>query len=414
MNNKNITNNIDWRSVILYLLLVIIGWLNIYSTSVNFNSSEFDFTRLYGKQLFFILFSFISIIVLLNLNYKIFERFSVIYYIFALIAILGLHFFGTEIKGQTNWYKIGPITIQPAEFAKTATALFLAKYLSDMQTKIERLKDQIIAFVIIGLPFLFLITEDAGSALIFLGLIIVLYREGLSRIYAVIGFSMIFLFLIAIFIQPIYIIGVFFVIFAYLYYKSPKKNFLNFFLLFSIISIYTLSVDYIYNNVLKEHQKDRINVLFSNNVNKSNKGYNVDQSMITIGSGGFFGKGYMQGTQTIGGFVPEQSTDYVFTSIGEEWGFLGAFVVIGLYVMLFLRLLFLAERQRTKFARIYGYCVVSILFIHFFVNLTMLIKLFPTIGVPLPFLSYGGSSMLSFSLLLFIFLKIDAHKYNDW
>jgi rod shape determining protein RodA len=414
MNSQGLTNNIDWKLVFLYLLLVIIGLLNIYSTTLDINSSSFDFSSEYGKHLNFVIFSIIIAIAILNINYKIFERFSVIYYIIGLLSIIGLHFFGTEIKGQTNWYKIGPITIQPAEFAKTATALFFAKYLSDMQTKIERFKDQLIAFVILGLPFLLLITEDAGSALIFLSLFIVLYREGLHIIYALIGFSMAFLFLLAIFVNPIYIVIAIFLGMTYLYLKSNRKNLIKNIFLFLIIAGYTFSVDYVYDNLLKEHHKDRINVLFSNNISKSSEGYNVDQSMITIGSGGFFGKGYMQGTQTKGGFVPERTTDYIFTSIGEEWGFLGCLVLISIYVLLLLRILFLAERQRTKFARIYGYCVASILFLHFFLNLTMLIKLFPTIGVPLPFLSYGGSSMLSFTILLFIFIKIDAHKYNDW
>lgn len=413
MRNQGIINNIDWKLIFLFLSLVIIGWINIYSTT-NFQGFGYKTSTEYDKQLKFIVFALITGIIILNTNQKIYERFSVIYYILGIISILGLYFFGTEIKGQTNWYKIGPITIQPAEFAKTATALFFAKYLSDMQTKIERFKDQLIAFIIMGIPFLLLITEDAGSALIFLSLIIVLYREGLSSIYAIVGFIMIFIFLLAIFINPIYISILIISIIIYSYYKSEKKYLLKNIVLFLILTAYTFSVDFIYDKVLKEHHKDRINVLFNNNISKSSEGYNVDQSMITIGSGGFFGKGYMQGTQTIGGFVPAQSTDYIFTTIGEEWGFIGSFIVIGLYVLLLLRILFLAERQRSKFARIYGYCVASIIFIHFFVNLMMLIKLFPTIGVPLPFLSYGGSSMLSFTILLFIFLKIDAHKYNDW
>jgi rod shape determining protein RodA len=414
MIKQGLTNKIDWRLVFLYILIVTIGWLNIYSTSVNLNATSYDSSALYAKQLNFIVFSAVIAIAILNINHKIFERFSVFYYIIGLLSIIGLHFFGTEIKGQTNWYKIGPITIQPAEFAKTATALFFAKYLSDMQTKIERFKDQLISFVILGLPFLLLITEDAGSALIFLAFFIVLYREELPIIYAVIGFTMVSLFLLAIFINPIYIIFSILIVMIYLYFKSDRKHLSNKIFLFLLLSGYIYSVDYLYDNVLKEHHKDRINVLFSDNISRSSEGYNVDQSMITIGSGGFLGKGYMQGTQTIGGFVPEQSTDYIFTSIGEEWGFLGAFFVITIFVLLFLRIIFLAERQRTKFARIYGYCVASILFLHFFVNLTMLVKLFPTIGVPLPFLSYGGSSMLSFTILLFIFIKIDAHKYNDW
>lgn len=414
MNNKGLSNNVDWRLVFLYLLIVTIGWINIYSTTLNANSTSFNFSSEYGKQLIFIIFSGVVAISILNINHKIFERFSVIYYILGLFAILGLHFFGTEIKGQTNWYKIGSITIQPAEFAKTATALFMAKYLSDMQTKIERFKDHMISFLILGLPFLLLITEDAGSALIFLAFFIVLFREGLPIIYAIVGFLLVFLFLSAIFVNPINLTIAVFLVLIYFYIKSEKKYLGRNIFLFLLIAGYTFSVDYLYDNILKEHHKDRINVLFSDNISKSSEGYNVDQSMITIGSGGFFGKGYMQGTQTMGGFVPEKSTDYIFTSIGEEWGFLGSFVVIGIFVLMFLRILFLAERQRSKFARIYGYCVAAILFLHFFVNLTMLVKLFPTIGVPLPFLSYGGSSMLSFTILLFIFVKIDAHKYNDW
>jgi rod shape determining protein RodA len=293
----------------------------------------------------------------------------------------------------------------------------LAKFLSDAQINLKNTKHQIIAFAIIGLPFvLILLQPDAGSAMIFVSLILVLNREGLPDWYLWTGFFAFVLFFSSLFIQPIYILAVILLlmIFHFLKTKRAYRNPLAYLIVFIAASSFVLSVDFVYDNVLEPHQKDRINVLFDDTVDLKAEGYNLNQSMIAIGSGGWFGKGFLEGTQTKGGFVPEQHTDYIFTTVGEEWGFIGCLIVIGLYVLLLFRILYLAEYQKTKFSRIYGYSVATILFTHFFVNIAMLIKLFPTIGVPLPFFSYGGSSLWAFTILLFIFLKLDANKVNEW
>jgi len=257
---------------------------------------------------------------------------------------------------------------------------------------------------------------DPGSALIFVSLFFVLYREGLPDFYLFIGLAAIILFILGIFITPIYIAIALALIFAFHYLKNPafNKRPAVYLIVFLIASTYTFSVDFIFDNVLEQHHRDRINVIFNSDIDIKREGYNLNQSLIAIGSGGLFGKGFLEGTQTKGGFVPEQHSDYIFTTLGEEWGFIGTLVVILLYVALILRLLYLAENQKTRFARIVGYGVASILFMHFFLNIAMLIKLFPTIGVPLPYFSYGGSSFWAFTILLFIFIKLDANKVNEW
>jgi rod shape determining protein RodA len=270
---------------------------------------------------------------------------------------------------------------------------------------------------IMGLPiFLILMQPDAGSAMIFISLIFVLNREGLPSWFFISGIAAIVLFFLSLVIAPTYlVIFVFiFMIAHYILNRKISRNPVVYGLVYVVIVAFSFSVSFVYNNVLEAHQKDRINVLIGDDVDMKKEGYNLDQSMIAIGSGGFFGKGYLEGTQTKGGFVPEQHTDYIFTTVGEEWGFIGSTFVIALFVALFLRIIYLAENQKTKFSRIYGYCVATYLFMHFFVNIAMLIKLFPTIGVPLPFFSYGGSSLWAFTILLFIFIKLDANKVNEW
>lgn len=417
MKNQSVTSNLDWITILLYFTLVIMGWVNIFSTSIPIEFTEFDFSDYYGKQLIFILLSIPLIIVLLTIDAKVYEKFSFVFYIVGIVLLLGLFVFGKTVKGQTNWYGFGPISFQPSEIAKTAVALLLAKYLSDSQVFLKNLNHQLIAFAIIGLPVLLILMQpDAGSAMIFLSLILVLNREGLPEWYLWTGFTAILLFFMALLIEPLYIlIGILLaMIFHYLRARRVDRNPLAYLIVFVAATAFVFSVDFVFDNVLEPHQKDRINVLFSDNVDLKNEGYNLNQSMIAIGSGGLIGKGFMEGTQTKGGFVPEQHTDYIFTTVGEEWGFVGSTVVILLFVTLLFRIIYLAEQQKTKFSRVYGYCVATILFTHFFVNITMLIKLFPTIGVPLPFFSYGGSSLWSFTILLFIFLKLDANKVNEW
>jgi len=418
MRNQSVKNSIDWLSIFLYFLLVIMGWMTIYSASLPIEeTSVFDLEQTYGRQMLFIFFSIPLISILLFLDAKIFERFSLIFYILGIILLPGLFVFGVTKKGQTNWYQFGGFGFQPSEFVKTGTALLLAKYLSFSQINLKNFQHQLIAFAIMGLPILLILMQpDAGSAMIFISLVFVLYREGLPGWYLIAGVSAIILFFLALLFNPLYILIGVFVVMAVHYFNNRKitRNIFVYLLLFLVTAGFTYSVNHVYNNVLEPHQKDRIDVLIGEDVDMKNEGYNLNQSMIAIGSGGLTGKGYLEGTQTKGGFVPEQHTDYIFTTVGEEWGFIGSFIVIAIFVCLFLRILYLAENQKTKFSRVYGYCVATYLFTHFFVNIAMLIKLFPTIGVPLPFFSYGGSSLWAFTIMLFIFIKLDANKVNEW
>lgn len=418
MKNQSVTNNIDWLTVSIYIALVVLGWMNIYSADMT-SSSEyyFDFSQNYGKQLIFISLNVILITVILTLDGKFYEKFSSVIFGFSLVLLLGLFVFGKTIAGQRCWYSIGSLTLQPSEFAKAATALALAKYLSDSQVNLKNLKDQVIALLIMGLPILLILPQpDPGSALIFIMFILVLNREGLPSWYLWTGFIAAILFVLTLIIKPQFVILIAFIGITLHYLKSRKinRNIIASTIVLVLMSGFILSVDYVFENVFKQHHRDRFNILLGKNVDMDGIGYNTNQSEIAIGSGGWFGKGYLEGTQTKGNFVPEQHTDYIFTTVGEEWGFLGSTVLVLLFVGLILRVLYLAENQKTKFSRIYGYGVASVLFTHFFVNISMVVGIFPTIGVPLPFLSYGGSSLWGFTILLFIFIKMDANKVNEW
>jgi rod shape determining protein RodA len=292
----------------------------------------------------------------------------------------------------------------------------LSKFLSDVQVNLKESQKQIQALGIIILPILLIAPNDPGSALIYTFLVLVLYREGLPSWYLWTGFVAIVLFIFALLLEPYVIILIALAVISFIYFKSRliDRNWMMSGILLILISGYVFSVDYVFDNVFKQHHRDRFNILLGKEVDLKGVGYNTNQSEIAIGSGGWFGKGYLEGTQTKGGFVPEQHSDYIFTTVGEEWGFVGSIFIILLFVGLIIRIIYLSERQKTKFSRIYGYCVASILFIHFFVNIAMVIGIFPTIGVPLPFFSYGGSSLWGFTILLFIFLKMDANKVNEW
>jgi len=418
MKNQSVINNLDWITVIIYSLLVIMGWMNIYSASLPVEeTSFFDMSQTYGRQMLFIILTVPLIFIILSMDAKIFEKYSTVFYIIGILSLLGLFVFGKTIKGQTNWYQFGGFSFQPSEFVKTATALLLAKVVSDTQVNLKKFSHQLFALGVFCFPVLLILMQpDAGSAMIFLSLILVLYREGLPSWYLWTGFIGAALFILALIVKPIFLIGfaALVMIIHYVFNTKITRNPIIYGFIFILITGMVFSVDYVYEEVLEPHQKDRINVLIGEDVDMKKEGYNLNQSMIAIGSGGWIGKGYLEGTQTKGGFVPEQHTDYIFTTVGEEWGFVGATVVIALFVILFLRLIKMAENQKTKFSRVYGYCVVSYLFMHFFVNIAMLIKLFPTIGVPLPFFSYGGSSLWAFTILLFIFIKMDANKVNEW
>lgn len=411
MKNQSITNNLDWICVIIYSILVLMGWLNIYSSSL----SSMDGTS--DKQLIFIILTIPLIFIVLYVDGKFYEKYATIIFGISLLSLAGLFVFGKTIAGQRCWYGFGSFTIQPSEFAKAATALALAKYLSDTQINLKDVNRQIQALAIVFLPVILILPQpDPGSALIYSVFIIVLYREGLPAWYVWTGFITILLFVLTLILEPQYVILIALLALAIIHYKSrlADRNIVLSGILLVLISGFVLSVNYVFENVFKQHHRDRFNILLGKSVDMKGIGYNTNQSEIAIGSGGWFGKGFLEGTQTKGGFVPEQHTDYIFTTVGEEWGFVGSLVVIALFAGLLLRVIYLAERQKTKFSRVYGYCVAGILFIHFFVNIAMVVGIFPTIGVPLPFFSYGGSGLWGFTILLFIFLKMDANKVNEW
>jgi rod shape determining protein RodA len=418
MKNQSVTSNIDWISVFIYMSLVVMGWMNIYSSSLSMagENSIFDFSQVYAKQLMFVVLTIPLIFVILALDGKFYEKFASIIFVISLLSLAGLFVFGSTVKGQTNWYSFGSFGLQPSEFAKAATGLALAKYLSDVQINLKDTNRQLQALGIVALPVVLIIPHDPGSALIYMSLILVLYREGLPAWYVWTGFIAAATFFLALIFDAWFIIAMAAFIIVLIYYRSriANRNIVISALAFVSIAVFVLSVDYVFDNVFKQHHRDRFNILLGKEVDMKGIGYNTNQSEIAIGSGGFFGKGYLEGTQTKGGFVPEQHTDYIFTTVGEEWGFFGCLVVIALFVCLIVRIIYLAERQKTKFSRVYGYCVASILFIHFFVNIAMVVGVFPTIGVPLPFFSYGGSGLWGFTILLFIFLKMDANKVNEW
>jgi rod shape determining protein RodA len=411
MKNQSVKNNIDWISVFIYITLVVLGWLNIYSSSLLSTEGT------YQKQLIFIGCTIPLIFVVLFVDGKFYEKYASIIFGVSLLSLAGLFLFGKTIAGQRCWYAIGSFTLQPSEFAKAATSLALAKYLSDTQINLKDVNRQVQALAIVFLPVLLILPQpDPGSALIYSIFIVVLYREGLPSWYVWTGFITILLFVLTLVLEPYAVILIALGVLIIIHFKgrAVDRNILLSGILLAVISAFVLSVDYVFDHIFKQHHRDRFNILLGKTVDMKGIGYNTNQSEIAIGSGGWLGKGFLEGTQTKGGFVPEQHTDYIFTTVGEEWGFVGSLVVITLFAGLFLRVIYLAERQKTKFSRVYGYCVAGILFTHFFVNIAMVVGIFPTIGVPLPFFSYGGSGLWGFTILLFIFLKMDANKVNEW
>jgi rod shape determining protein RodA len=466
----NIAKNIDWITIGLYLVLITIGWTNIFASVYNEEHSKItDFTQLYGKQFIWIMTSFAIGMIIILTESSYYSIFAYFFYGIILLLTIAVLFAGKEINGQKAWFEIGWIRIQPSEFLKFAVNLSLAKFLSTYNFKIHQLKNLIIISFILLVPMVIvLIQNDTGTAIVFTSFIFVLYREGLTPYVLFFSVISIILFIMALLINPIIIIyiliiasflaffilngqlryvfiglGIFFGLFLtlyggyYLFHLTANFRYLIIgvtmllSLIFIIISklnkikyaaiigifligsvAFTFTVDYIFNNILEQHQQARINELLGKSNDVKGVGYNVNQSKIAIGSGGLLGKGFLQGTQTKYNFVPEQSTDFIFCTIGEEHGFLGSSLVLLLYAGFLLRLIFLSERQRTAFSRIYGYGVVAIIFFHFTINIGMTIGIIPVIGIPLPFFSYGGSSLWSFTILLFIFLKLDADRYK--
>jgi rod shape determining protein RodA len=461
---------LDWPTVIIYLALMLMGWVNIYSAVfTEEHSSIFDISQRYGMQIIWIAASILIGIIILSIDSKFYFVFANYFYALLILILVFVVFFGVEVNASKSWIQLGGMRIQPAEFAKFATALALAKFMSSYGFKLNSFKEYIKVALIILIPVaLILLQNDAGTAMVFIAFIWVLYREGmpnwvLAFMAFIVGlFILVLVFdkfavLLAIILLTIILFAIisrqlrdtvrfsigFFGLVAILYGASEffalnislyylflipvaisipialvylyinKARYIIFLLFFLITSsAFSFSVDYIFNHVLDTHHRDRINDLLGIDSDPLGWGYNVNQSKIAIGSGGFSGKGFLKGTQTKFNFVPEQSTDFIFCTIGEEWGFVGSLVVVGLFLTLLIRLIIIAERQREAFARIYGYGVVSILFFHIFINISMTIGLFPVIGIPLPFISYGGSSLWSFTILLFIFLKLDSTRLD--
>ncbi len=411
------TSRFDWIIILLFLALVTIGWLNIYSASYVDNvDSFFDLGNIYTKQLMWIVLSIVLIVFILAIDVKFYERFGSIIYIVSLISLLGLFVFGKSINGATSWYVFGPVSIQPSEFAKAAAALAVAKYVSDIQTNMSLFKDQLRAFLIIALPAIFIVPQpDPGSALIYAAFVFPLYREGMHYVYLLLGFFAAALFVGTLIVGAYWIAGFVLLIGLGLFFYNLKKkrrpNKLKYFTIVFACIAFAFSVSYIFNNVFEQRHRDRFNIVLGKEVDAKGIGYNTNQSEIAIGSGGWFGKGWTEGTQTKGNFVPEQHTDYIFSTVGEEWGFVGSMLVIILFITLIIRVLVLAERQKSQFARVYGYSVAAIFFFHFFVNIGMVSGIFPTVGIPLPFFSYGGSGLWGFTILLFIFVRLDSGNY---
>lgn len=411
---KNIFANIDKVSIGLYALLMLFGWINIYASQYNDDSAMvIDFSSRYGKQLFFICISSFVAFLILIIDWKFFYSLSYIFYVAIILLLIGVLFKGGITGGATSWFEFGSFKFQPSEFAKFTTALVLAKYYNNLNTKRKSLQEKLNTYAIIILPFLLIILQnDLGTALVYAGFILVLYREGLSGNILIFGLIIAILFVVTLLVEKTILIpflaGIALIIF--LLSRRKKKELLLIMGILITCTSFIFSVDYIFNDVMAPHQKKRIDILLGKEFDPHGAGYNLIQSKIAIGSGGFSGKGFLNGTQTRFDFVPEQSTDFIFCTIGEEWGFLGSFFFISLFLGLLFRVLFLAERQRSNFSRIYGYSVATILFMHFTINIGMTIGLLPVIGIPLPFISYGGSSLLGFTILLFIFLNLDSYR----
>lgn len=423
VEKNNIFYGIDWILVILYIALVGFGWVNIYAaTTTDNNTGVLDFSTRYGKQLLWIVLCIPLIIFILFFNSKFYEKFASILYLIGILSLVGLFVFGKNINGATSWYNFGGASLQPSEFVKAFTALAIAKLLSDRQYNLKLIKNQIKAFFIIFLPALLIALQpDLGSVLIFLSFFFVLNREGLTLNYIIIGSLAIILFLLTLLFNAITIIISVFILLSILmfYFLRRNKGYFKFnwhkiLGLYLIIGLYIFSAGYIFNNVFEQHQRDRFEILLGLSKDTKKIGYNTQQSIQAISSGGGFGKGFLQGDRTQGNFVPEQDTDYIFSTVGEEWGFVGSAFVIILFMLLLYRIIYLAETHTNKFGRIYGYGLASILFFHVVINIGMVIQLLPTVGIPLPFFSYGGSSLWGFTLLLFIFIKLDANKGYDW
>ena len=425
---QNRINNflLDWPIVLTYLVLVMFGYFNILSASsgVEF-SSYFDISKPFGKQLVFIGLSLILILFILAIEAKFYERFASIIYLLSIISLLGLFIFGKKVNGALSWYEVGGFTFQPSEFAKFATTLGLAKYISDLQTNIKEIGDQFRASIIILVPsILILMQNDAGSTIVFMALIFVFYREGIPQKYLLNAFTLLIISIVTLKFSALstcFAVSILVIIYQFFVKKKKKRKFGITTAVIIVTCCISFATEWSYNNVLQKHHQDRIGLwlrLENDPVKlkamKQSISYNLNESEKAISAGGVFGKGFNEGTRTKGKFVPEQHTDYIFSTVAEEWGFLGSSIVVILFMFLIIRIILLAEQNKSQFNRTYGYGVASIIFIHFLINIGMVMGLIPTIGIPLPFFSYGGSGLIGFTILIFIFLKLNASRLNTW
>lgn len=415
---ESIFAGIDWVTVFLYLVLVFMGWVNIYAAVYNEeHQSILDTTQRYGKQLIWIGLSILVALIIMLIDGKFYSTFSIPIYAVTMLLLVIVLVTARNVAGARSWIDIGPFKLQPSEFAKSATALAISYYLSTLNIRMEDLKTKLIAGLILIIPAgLILLQNDTGSALVFGAFALVLYREGLSGNFLLFGLSIAILFIFSLLFTPVTMLIILASIALIVFLFQKKKTWkvgVSLGAMLMVLMGFVYSVDYIFNQVLEPHQQVRINVLLGKEDDPRGAGYNVNQSKIAIGSGGFSGKGFLKGTQTKYDFVPEQTTDFIFCTVGEEWGFLGTFTVITLFAALILRIVYISERQRSSFTRIYGYCVASILLFHFVINVGMTIGLMPVIGIPLPFFSYGGSSLLGFTMLLFVFVKLDGFRLQQ-
>ena len=416
--NNGLLFRIDGISLLIYILLVCFGLVNIYSAGYTEEMVSFwDLNTPVGKQFWFFVvsLSFMPLILLIKPNF--FEHLSYVFYGLSILSLIGLFLFGQKISGATSWYNFGGFGIQPSEFAKITTSLVIAMNLSSMQSDIKSRRTVARLVLFIALPILLILLQpDAGSALVFMGLFFVLIREGLDLRIFYFGLGMILIFILTLLFDPLWVcIGALvLILFSYWIIKNNQQRTRRtpFFFVLGLCVLYSYSVNFIFHSVFEQRHRDRFNIILGLDTDTKGIGYNINQSKIAIGSGGFSGKGFLNGTQTKGGFVPEQHTDYIFSTIGEEWGFLGSSTLILLFTVLILRVIYRAEKHTSIYPRVYSYAFASIVFVHFFVNIGMTLGLVPTVGIPLPFISYGGSSLLAFSLMFFIYLNFDANRLS--
>ena len=412
-----ITHKVDWVTVMLYAVMVFWGWLNIYSASYDENQSILDWNINSGKQLFFIGLSVLLILAILIMDMRFYETFAYVIYGVIMFVLLLVPFIGKEVGGNRSWLGVGSFGIQSSEFAKFATALAVAKLIGGIGFKMDNLRNQALAFGLLAIPMmLILLQKDYGTAMVFTVFVVVFYREGMSPFLILVGLGVAVLFILTLLVEQNWILYTMIaVVWGFLIWNNRKKKIRKLVIISSaalILAGTIFGVEMIFTNLLEEHHQKRVMVLLNPDHDRMGAGYHVYQSKVAIGSGGVIGKGFLEGTMTKLKFVPEQFTDFIFCTIGEEHGWLGSILMIGLFLSLFLRVIFLAERQKNRFARVYGYSVACIFFFHFATNIAMTIGLFPVIGIPLPFFSYGGSSLLGFTVLLFILLKLDAHRMH--